>query len=131
MFNPFHKGNLTPTQLRCNHTIATTTVLEYFVVLSYNCTLAKKLLYHSGPATINGMRWISYIHSKKLLMNRLAVGRSARAQQAHEVDNRIDRLHKVDNTHPHIHTPTHTASDGNPRSAQSQLWQTIRGISHF
>ncbi len=30
-------------------------------------------------------------------MNRLAVGRSARAQQAHNVDNRIDRLHKVDN----------------------------------
>ena len=30
-------------------------------------------------------------------MNRLALGRSARAQQAHKVDNRIDRLHKVDN----------------------------------
>ena len=30
-------------------------------------------------------------------MNRLAVGRSARAQQAHKVDNRIDRLHKIDN----------------------------------
>ncbi len=30
-------------------------------------------------------------------MNRLAVGRSARAQQAHKVDNRIDLLHKVDN----------------------------------
>ncbi len=30
-------------------------------------------------------------------MNRLAVGRSARAQQAHKVDNRIDQLHKVDN----------------------------------
>ena len=30
-------------------------------------------------------------------MNRLAVGWSARAQQAHKVDNRIDRLHKVDN----------------------------------
>ncbi len=30
-------------------------------------------------------------------MNRLAVGQSARAQQAHKVDNRIDRLHKDDN----------------------------------
>ena len=33
------------------------------------------------------------------LMNRLVVGRSARAQQAHKVDNRIDRLmalHKTD-----------------------------------
>ncbi len=33
------------------------------------------------------------------VMNRLAVGRSARAQQAHKVDNRIDRLmvlHKTD-----------------------------------
>ncbi len=30
-------------------------------------------------------------------MNRLAVGRSARAQQAHKVDNRIDQLHKIDN----------------------------------
>ncbi len=50
-------------------------------------------------------------------MNRLAVGRSARAQQAHKVDNRIDQLHKVDNrigsefcyaqdTHTHIHTHT-------------------------
>ncbi len=31
------------------------------------------------------------------VMNKLAVGWSARAQQAHKVDHRIDRLHKVDN----------------------------------
>ncbi len=67
-------------------------------------------------------------------MNRLAVGRSARAQQAQKVNNRINWLMALLKTicpldsefcsAQDTHTATHTASDGNPRSAQSQLWQT-------
>ncbi len=83
-------------------------------------------------------------------MNRLAVGQSARPQQAHKVDNRIDRLHKVDNRFDRLRDlhkigplvtkfysgqdrhktdrqthDRHTWTVGNPRSAQSQLWQTM------
>ncbi len=82
-------------------------------------------------------------------MNRLTVGRSARSQQAHKVDNRINRLmdlHKTDagipsaseaglcvepefcsaqDRHPHTHTHGH----GRTRilvSAKSRLWQTMK-----
>ncbi len=80
-------------------------------------------------------------------MNRLAVVRSARAQQAHKVNNRINWLMpflKTDTdtqnrstrsevlfrsrqTHSTQHTDKrHTHTDPNPRSAESQLWQTMR-----
>ena len=54
------------------------------------CSLMVKIL-HTKDAKAFEM------NRKAFEMNRLAVGRSARAQQAHKVDNRIDQLHKVDN----------------------------------
>ncbi len=44
-------------------------------------------------------------------MNRLAVGQSARAQQAHKVDNRIDWLMVLAKTDTDTHTHRHTHRD--------------------
>ena len=65
--------------------------------------------YKLPPLNINTKAWGSMQYTLKncnlgllangIIMNRLAVSRSARAQQAHKVDNRIDRLlalHKTD-----------------------------------
>ncbi len=60
-------------------------------------------------------------------MNRLAVGRSARAQQAHKVDNRIDRLMALSGksvvtkfySGQDRHTDTNHQTTGNPRFAES------------
>ncbi len=57
-------------------------------------------------------------------MNRLAVGWSARAQQAHKVDNRIDRLRKVDNRFERLRALHKTDTDTQFRSRQTQDRQT-------
>ena len=90
-------------------------------------------------------------------MNRLAVDRSARAQQGHKVNNRINRLmplHKTDtdtnnsyvwwpfpslvlefysgqDRHTRQTQNRHTWTVGNPRSVENHLFQTIMYFSCF
>ncbi len=53
-------------------------------------------------------------------MNRLAVGRSARAQQAHKVDNTIDRLMALHKTDTDTQT---TAVSGEQRILAGKVFQ--------